>query len=725
MKRHYRHWNLILGLCLCVTPFSIFAFAGKQPPQNSQQTSLSKMSIEELLNVEVVTTSKKQKRISKSPAIISTITSEEMAERGVSNLYEALSYLPGIELIETYYGYTDVTIRGILQDNYNNKAVLLVNGQPFYDQIVSTFYLEQIPLSAVERIEVIRGPGGVLYGTNAFAGVINIITKQGDSVDGVKGSIEGGSFATTHAQISTGKKVKGADLFLASEFQRTDGFKRSIPYDEDDEQLGVQSAVSPGSRILGSTTSDPHGYRDNYTNVLGSFGYKGLRFNGLCFDNTKDKFGIIPTIASTGARDLDGMGFNARYDHSAPSDKASIGGFAWYDAIHKDEVVGVYPPALHIAGAHPDDQEYQGHKLGGQFEFNYHPLEQLDVTFGTGHEASHADPYYFFLASGLNPDGSRIQDLPANAFVDPHETGDTWTFLQTEFQTSRFDVLAGMRFNHNTQAGNAVIPSVGAVYALRNGVSFKILYGQGFRNPSFFEKYVRTVNIVAGQKELKPETIRTLDMGIDLLFLKNYSVRVNGFITNTDNVISRRTMTPAELALLNAEPGFGTGSMKWTKGPIYANLPGQYYRGFEVELKAMPVRELDFFGNMSYKNGNDAQDVNLEFFAPVLANFGLTYRPISRLRVSPSVQYIGSREGWYQPLYPWNKWAAGNYSLDAYKLVNLNVTLRLTNVFSVSFKGENLLNEIYFYPEYVRRAIPSIPGGPGRAGYVSMNFDLR
>jgi outer membrane receptor for ferrienterochelin and colicins len=708
-----------------MAPFPVFTFAGEQPTQNLQPTSLARMSIEELLNVEVVTTAKKQKRISQSPAIISAITGAEMAERGVSNLYEALSYLPGIELIETYYGYTDVTIRGILEDNYNNKAVLLVNGQPFYDQIVSTFYLEQIPLSAVERIEVIRGPGGVLYGTNAFAGVINVITKQGASVNGVKGSVEGGSFATSHAQVSAGKKVKGADLFLASEFQRSDGYTRLIPYDEDDEQLGVQSAVSPGSRILGSSPDDPHGYRDNYTNVLGSFGYKGLKLNGLYFDNTKDKFGIIPTVASTGERQLDGMGFNARYDHSTLSNKATIGGFAWYDAIHKDEVVGVYPPALHVAGAHPDDQEYQGHKLGGQFELDYHPLEQLNVTFGTGHEASHADPYYFFLANVLSPDGSRIQDLPANAFAEQHETSDTWTFLQTEFQAYKFDLLAGMRFNHNTQAGNAVIPSVGVVYTPRNGVSFKILYGQGFRNPSFFEKYVRTVNILAGQKELKPETIHTLDMGIDLLFLKNYSVRVNGFFTSTDNLISRRNMTPAELAMLNAEPGFGAGSMKWTKGPIYANLPGQSYRGVEVELKAMPDRKLNLFGNMSYKNGDDAQNVNLQFFAPVLANFGFTYRPLSRLDVSPSVQYIGSREGRYQPLYPWNKWTAGSYSLDAYKLVNLKMTLRVTKAFSVSFRGENLLNEIYFYPEYVRRAIPCIPGGPGRAGYVSIDFDLR
>jgi outer membrane receptor for ferrienterochelin and colicin len=169
MKGHCGHRNLALFLCLCTALFSIFTYAGEQPARNTQKTSLAQMSIEELLNVEVVTTSKTQRRISQSPAIISTITGAEIAERGISNVYEALSYLPGIELIETFYGYTDVTFRGILQDNYNNKAVLLVNGQPFYDQIVSTFYAEQIPLSAIERIEVIRGPGGVLYGTNAFA----------------------------------------------------------------------------------------------------------------------------------------------------------------------------------------------------------------------------------------------------------------------------------------------------------------------------------------------------------------------------------------------------------------------------------------------------------------------------------------------------------------------------------------------------------------------------
>ena len=183
-------------------------------------------------------------------------------------------------------------------------------------------------------------------------------------------------------------------------------------------------------------------------------------------------------------------------------------------------------------------------------------------------------------------------------------------------------------------------------------------------------------------------------------------------------------MTAAELALLNAETGFGTGSMKWTKGPIYANLPGQTYHGIEVELKGMPWNKLNFFGNMSYKAGKDSQDADLLFFAPVLANFGVTFKPTSILQISPSVQYTGSRDGRYSPLYPWNQWTAGSYSLDPYTLVNLNVTLRLNSMFSISFKAENLLNEIYFYPEYVRRAIPSIPGGPGRSAYGRIDFNV-
>jgi outer membrane receptor for ferrienterochelin and colicins len=726
MMHRTRFFSGFLCLILAGAPYSVFAFAAEQAAQvEKKQPGLDNMSINELLNVEVVTTSKKQKRISRSPAIISTITSEEMAERGVTSLYEALSYLPGIEIIETYYGYTDVTFRGILQDHYNNKAVMLVNGQPLYDQIVSTFYLEKIPLSSIERIEVIRGPGGVLYGTNAFAGVINIITKQGTTADGIHASVRGGSFETIQGQINIGKKVKGADIFFAGEYARSDGFKRSIPYDEDDEALGVPYAGAVGARTLGYSADDPHGYQNNYGNVFGSMGYKGFQFNGLYFNNEKDKFGIIPTAASTGERTLDGKAFNARYSRSFLSKKVSVGGIAWFDSVHKEERVGVYPPALHVAGAHPDDQEYQGHKVGGQFEVTVSPLEKLELIVGTGHESSHADPYYFFLKDGLNPDGSRIQDLPACSFIQPKETSDTWTFIQSEFQISKFDLLAGMRFNHNTQAGNALIPSIGAVFSPTQGLSFKVLYGQGFRNPSIFEKYVRTVNILAGQKDLKPETIRTVDLGLDWIFLKNYSVRVNGFFTSTDNLITRRNMTTAELTQLNAEPGFGAGSMKWTKGPIYVNNPGQTYRGLEIEIKAMPAPKVSFFGNMSYKKGKDSQNSDLLFFAPLLANVGLSYRPVPRLLLSPLVQFVGSREGRYSPLYPWNHWTAGNYSLDAYRLVNLNITLQLARSVSVSIKAENLLDETYFYPEYVRRAIPFIPGGAGRLAYARLDFNLK
>lgn len=680
----------------------------------------------QLLDEKVVTATKKHVRVSQSPAIISTLTGEELAERGVLTLAEALAMLPGVEVIETYYGYTSITFRGLLQDHYNNKSALLLNGQPLYDQVVSSYYLEQIPISSVARIEMIRGPGGVLYGTNAYAGVINIITNTGAELNGAVGAAMAGAFSTRYGDASAGSFRNDVDLFVSASSNWSDGYKKNVLYDEDDAALGVPFGNSGGSRQLGRSADDPHGYQNNWRNAFVSIGHKGFHLNAVYFQGEKDKLGIIPTVASTGERKLEGLGVNLRWEREGLlNDLLSLNAIVWYDQIDKDERVNIYPPVLRAPGTHPDDQEYGGRKVGGQVEASLAPAERVGVLVGLGCERSEADPYYFFRTEGLNPDGSRIQDLPANAFVDSHTTSDVWAFVQADAQPiPKLGVTVGVRANHNTQAGTSVIPSLAAVYTLTDGLTVKALYGQGFRNPSFFEKYVRTVNILAGVLDLKPERIATVELGIDAVIARSYSVRLNGFYTKTDDYISRRGLTEADLAALNAEPGFGSGELRWARGSIYENRPGQKYQGIEVELRGEPHPTLGFYGNYSHKEGTDSAGDPLLFFARDLANLGLTWKPLPRVTFSPALQVVGPRRGHYKGLYPWNGWPEGDYRLGGYALVNLNLAVRVAPRITLSLLGRNILDKTYEYPEYVRRGIPAIPGGPGRAWFLRFGLSL-
>lgn len=709
----------IVGFVLLAVVMVVAPIHGQE-----KQKDLMDMSLEEILDTKVVTASKTAQSIGEAPAIIDVYTSKQISEMGIDNLYELLSMLAGIEIMETYYGYTDVQFRGILQTHYNNNSSLLLNGQPLYDQVVSCYYLEQIPVSSIQRIEVIRGPGGVLYGTNSFAGVINVITKKGKEIDGTIASFKAGTFNTKNVQFSTGKAIGELDLFFSGEFNESDGYVKTVEWDEDDVSFNSGEGNSGGSRQLGYYTDDKDAYENDYVNFFTSVGYKGFTLNAVYFENEKDKFGIIPTMVSTGERRLRGFGGNLRYSASLLNKKLDFTGVVWYDQIRKQERVNWYPPVFRAPGQ-PDDQDYGGNKTGGQVEFRFSVSEKINILGGGGFESSHADPYYFFLADTSGD----VQDEPANVYTDPKDTRDIWGFLQASVRAAKsFNLLAGCRYNSNDQAGSAFVPSFGVVCTPAQNLSLKVLYGSGFRNPSFFEKYVRTVNILAGDINLVPETINTLDVGVDYTFSK-YSVRLNGFYTTTDNMMGRRTLTAEDLSALNAEPGFGTGNKTWTKGAMYENGKGKSYKGVEFSIQGAPSASFTFRGNLSYKTGKDEDGNELMYFSPLLANIHSTVRLSDAVRFFVTFQYVGKRKGNYAAMYPWNSWPSASaggtdYTIDAYTLLNVGCSVKLHEGFTLSVLGKNILNTEYTYPEYIRHAIPYIPGGPGRAVYGVVSYTL-
>jgi len=699
-------------------------FAEKKNNKTPAVEDASEFSLAELLNIEVVTGTKSARKISEAPVIIGVYTGKEISSFGVDNLYELLSSLPGIEVMETYYGYTVIQFRGILQAHYNNKSSLLLNGQPLYDQMVSSYYLEQIPVSSIQRIEIVRGSGGVLYGTNAYAGVINIITKKGIDIDGALASIKMGRFNTKALRFVMGKEINGLDIFFAGEFNQSDGYKKTVTWDEDDvNPPDSLYGNSSGSRIMGYYPDDPNAYENDYTNFFTSLKYKDFTLNAIYFENEKDKFGIIPTLTSTGERKLQGYGMNLKYNHSLKEGKADFSAIVWYDRIQKNERVNAYPPVLR-APNHKDEQEYSGHKSGAQVEINAALTSKLTLLSGIGMEISKADPYYFFLTETLS---ERIQDEPANAIPEAQTTNDFWAFFQTEYKAgNHMSFLAGGRYNKNKQAGGVFIPSLGMVYSVNQNLSFKLLYAGGFRNPSFFEKYVRTVNILAGVESLEPEKINSFDLGMDLS-LSNFNFRLNAFYAKTDKLIGRRGLTLSDTAALNLETGYGSGPMEWKQGAVYANGGSDDYYGLELSVQGNPVNQLNFRGNLSYKKGKDNQGNELLYFSPWLANVGVIYRPTKRISVSAVIKYVGKIKGHYASLYPWNQWpnaAAGgtDYSIDGYMLFNAGITFRLCPGIVLSLIGKNLFNKEYVYPEYIRQAIPYIPGGPGRAVYWSVSY---
>ncbi len=160
-------------------------------------TDLTELSLEELMSLEVTSVSKKKQKLSESAAAIFVITQEDIRRSGVTSIPEALRMVPGIQVGRGSKNQWHISARGF-NERFTNKLLVLIDGRTIYNSLFAgvTWETQDTMLEDIERIEVIRGPGGALWGVNAVNGVINIITKkaqdtQGLLVSGVAGSEEG------------------------------------------------------------------------------------------------------------------------------------------------------------------------------------------------------------------------------------------------------------------------------------------------------------------------------------------------------------------------------------------------------------------------------------------------------------------------------------------------------------------------------------------------------
>jgi iron complex outermembrane receptor protein len=166
---------------------------------------LTQLSLEDLLNVQVTTASKKEQKLAQIPAAVCVITADDIARSGLTSIPEVLRLAPGVDVAQISSSVWAIAIRGF-NSRYSNKLLVLVDGRTVYSATFSQvlWNVQDLPLDDVERIEVIRGPGAVLWGANAVDGVINIITRNANDTQGGLLSVTGGSHDSALASLRYG-----------------------------------------------------------------------------------------------------------------------------------------------------------------------------------------------------------------------------------------------------------------------------------------------------------------------------------------------------------------------------------------------------------------------------------------------------------------------------------------------------------------------------------------
>ncbi|OGJ87162.1 MAG: hypothetical protein A2268_06670 [Candidatus Raymondbacteria bacterium RifOxyA12_full_50_37] len=421
--------------------------------------------LEEMLDMPISTASKYQQKIGDAPASVRIITAEDITRYGYHTLSDALRSIAGFYI--TYdRNYWYLGTRGFSRPtDYNDRILLLLNGHSLNENVFLSAYFGDeayLPLEDVERIEIVRGPGSALYGTNAMFAVINVITKNGKQMNGLRMSSRYGS-----------SNMRGGSA----------SFGKSLLNDEVDLMVSGGWFYNPGENQYYREFDDPvtnNGIAEGldwskYWGILSSLSYHGLTLEGFVTSKWKG----VPTASyetvfnDPNEKTLDENGFVKIQYESTLSPKMQL--FLKMYLDHYD-YGGTYP-----YGIYQTHDSTNGNWAGGEVRFSYDVLSNIRVIAG-GEVQEHSDALYmneYVLSDTVLISFSRNM---------PYSTRSV--FIEGEFQAFTNVLLtAGIRYDNHSREGNSFSPRAAIIYHPLQPTTFKLLYGHAFRTPNIWEKY--------------------------------------------------------------------------------------------------------------------------------------------------------------------------------------------------------------------------------------------
>ncbi len=441
---------------------------------------------------------------------------------GATTLAEALEAVPGVHVSFSPQGYNSIyVIRGIYSE-FNPEVLVLINGIP-----ITNLYVGNrgeawggMPVEDISRIEVIRGPGSALYGADAFAGVINIVTKTAREIHGTRTGVRGGSFGTYSGWILHGGDYNGTKVAFSLEARTTNGFQGEVNQDAQtvfDHQYGTQTSFAPGR------VATKQKWLDTRIDLSGGHwrfrsGYQG-------------RFDVGTGAGVASALDPIGRGDSHRFNADLTYRTLDLGPdwdlkarLSYFDVATKTDLV-LFPPGA-FSGAfpngvigNPDVFERQGRLDLSTF---YTGLRRHRIRIGTG--VFYGDLYktretknFVLGAGGIPIPLGGLVDVSRNAlFIRPHHRTNAYVFVQDEWDFARdWTLTTGVRYDHYSDFGGTTNPRLALVWQARYDLTAKLLYGRAFRAPSFAEEYNLNNPVALGNPKLKPETIDTVELAFD------------------------------------------------------------------------------------------------------------------------------------------------------------------------------------------------------------------
>jgi len=602
------------------------------PQEGSESPGhLKQLSLEQLGNLSVTTATKEPEPLRKVPSAIYVITQEDIRRSGATSLPEVLRLTPGVEVAQVDSDHWSVAIRGF-GAVLASKLLVLIDGRSVYTPLFAGVYWEvqATPLEDIDRIEVIRGPGGTIWGANAVNGIINIITKSAKDTHGSMVSVGGGSVDQATASYRYGG---GNGHGLDYRFYVM-GFSRSPEFHADGRNFDDWKMGQAGFRA------------DWIKNARDSFALQGDIYDEDAGETTTFALYSPPSqVTAVGAAELGGGNLLGRWKRVL-NERSDFQVQAYYDRTrHFEPEIGETRETYDI-------------------DFLHHLILPKGQDFLWG------------LGVRVSP-GNFTQTVPTIDFLPHHLTDQIYSgFVQDEisFLDDRFALTLGSKLEHNNYTGFEIQPSGRLLWNITPRQALWTSITRAVRTPSRLDEDIQLTDFATvtplpiylravGDGQFRSEKLIGYEAGYRTLMTTSFYLDIAVFHNDYNDLYSFQVGAP----FLEPLPS-----------PAHAIIPvftrngirGET-NGFEVAPRWKPAEWWELKASYSYLNmelenkpgSNDPSSIPgyegssphhqlvIQSFVnlPKKLEFDQTYRYVSALPAQGVASYgtVDARLGWH------------------------------------------------------------------------------
>lgn len=635
--------------------------------QEKTDDDLFNLSLEELMQIEVTSATKSSISIQKAPSTIKVFTQEDFKKYSFTTLQDILNTIPGIQVQEYRAGHQNVWVRGV-QQRYNNKVLLIIDGVPMRDNYYGHFNIdESLTLDNIEQVEVINGPGSVLYGTNSFSGVISVTTKtKGKSISARYGSFNSLKVAGEYDVKGLYANVNYFQTDGFSPVYNADGYQREHPQNADNFSANFKYEKN-GYSLVGSYNSYNYPYKYRSSKKQYTFHRKPIYIGG----NKSFYLGERSNLDVT-----------AYYNYYGFSkDKVK------FEGVDSDVIKEIATEYMNSA------------LLGGNVDYNVE-FNKHSLLIGTSYQQDMALDMKEHITYDI--DDGDISVYEQNLTQPNISRTDLALYVQDMWSLTESILLtAGLRYDILTDFDNEFNYRIGLTGQAPSNLYGKILYGTSYRVPSYREY----LDVASYNPLLKPEYLNTFEVQAGYLFEKG-NVSLTYFNNNYKDFIQELVVDSI------AE----NGGFREVDDEMAFNFDSRSTSGFEFNAALYPAKGLFlnvgafYMLNAQEDSGpipagihpayQDMGTVDLVFLSDYTLNFTATYRFMKKYQVGINTNYFSDRKvpDNYQDDVPDDVKNPAN--ANGFVKVDLFAGVELAQKLDFNLKIRNLFDADIYSPPY-------------------------